>query len=48
MVGRLARDGAARRSRVTHPDVAPHEWHFRQVPLRTMVMAPHSGQLSPS
>lgn len=31
-----------------HPVVPPHESHFRQVPLRTRVSAPHSGQGSPS
>lgn len=30
-----------------HPVVAPQVMHFRQVPLRIMVMLPHSGQASP-
>ncbi len=31
-----------------HPEVEPQVSHFRQVPLRTMVKLPHSGQASPS
>ena len=30
------------------PLVEPQVTHFRQVPFRTMVKLPHSGQLSPS
>lgn len=30
------------------PVVLPQVSHFRQVPLRTRVKLPHSGQLSPS
>jgi hypothetical protein len=30
------------------PLVLPQVSHFSQVPLRTMVIAPHSGQGSPS
>ena len=34
--------------RQEQPVVPPHESHFKQVPLRTNVSAPHSGQGSPS
>jgi hypothetical protein len=31
-----------------HPVVPPQVSHFRQVPFRTMVKLPHSGQASPT
>ena len=31
-----------------HPVVAPQDSHLRQVPFRTRVSEPHSGQGSPS
>jgi hypothetical protein len=37
----LAMDG---QSHQLHPVVAPQVSHLRQVPLRTMVKLPHSGQ----
>ncbi len=30
------------------PDVAPHEVHLRQVPLRTIVIIPQASQGTPS
>ena len=35
-------------ARQLHPVVAPQVSHLRQVPLRTMVKLPHSGQASPT
>ncbi len=34
--------------RQEQPEVDPQVTHLRQAPLRTMVMAPHSSQASPS
>ena len=31
-----------------HPVVLPHVSHFKQIPFRTMVKFPHSGQASPT
>jgi len=41
-------DGEERHPPQLHPVVPPHVSHFRQVPLRTMVKLPHSGQASPT
>ena len=38
----------ARYSDYEHPEVEPQLMHFRQEPFRTIVMAPHSVQESPS
>lgn len=47
--GRQPRSGAAGPvAPYEQPVVPPQVSHFRQVPLRTSVKFPHSGQLSPS
>lgn len=43
-----AREIATAVSRYEQPEVEPQETHFRQEPLRTIVMEPHSGHWSPS